>query len=98
MEVSINKQGENLTIGVIGRMDTVAAPKLEEAIRENIEGVTLLTLDLSEMTYTSSAGLRVLLVAHKLMSSQGSMTVTGVNESVMEVLEITGFSDILNIE
>ena len=98
MEVTVNKQGDVLTVGVSGRMDTVSAPKLDEAIKENIGDANQLVLDLSDMTYTSSAGLRVLLVAHKLMSPKGGMTVKGVNESVMEVLEITGFADILNIE
>lgn len=98
MQVSVNKENGILTISVSGRMDTVSAPQLDEAIKTNIEGADQLVLDLSEMSYTSSAGLRVLLVAHKLMSAKGGMKVTGVTESVMEVLEITGFSDILDIE
>ena len=98
MQVKVNRENDKVTIFVSGRMDTVSAPELEQAVRENIEGVTDLTLDLSDMTYTSSAGLRVLLVSHKLMSPKGSMKITGVNDDVMEVLEITGFADILKIE
>ncbi len=98
MQISTKNENGKLTIFVSGRMDTVSAPELEQAIKSNIDDAQELVLDLSEMSYTSSAGLRVLLVAHKLMSKKGGMTVTGVNESVMEVLEITGFSDILDIK
>ena len=98
MQISTKKENGKLTIFVSGRLDTVSAPELEQAIKSNIDDAQELVLDLSEMSYTSSAGLRVLLVAHKLMSQKGGMTVTGVNESVMEVLEITGFSDILDIK
>ena len=98
MQVLTKKENDKLIVTVSGRMDTVSAPELEQAIKDNLGDAQELILDLSGMSYTSSAGLRVLLVAHKMMSQKGGMKVTGVNESVMEVLDITGFSDILNIE
>ena len=81
-----------------GRLDTVTAPDLEKALRASLDGVKELTLDFEKLDYISSAGLRVLLSTQKCMSKQGSMTLTGVNEGVMEVFEITGFSGILTIE
>ena len=97
MTIDKVKDGENLVLKVSGRLDTTTAPELEEAIRTSIDGVTNLTFDLSELEYISSAGLRVLLSSHKNMAGQGTMTVTGVNETVMEIFEVTGFSDILDI-
>ena len=79
-------------------MDTTTAPELEKCITENSDGVTELILDLKDMSYTSSAGLRVILKAQKLMNQQGSMKVTGVQNDVLEVFDMTGFSDILTIE
>ena len=85
-------------VAVSGRLDTTTAPELDAALREALPGVKELVLDFSALDYISSAGLRVLLSAQKTMSKQGSMKLTGVNESVMEVFEITGFSGILTIE
>ena len=98
MQISKEKDNNILTVSVSGRVDTTTAPELEKYITENAEGVTELILDLKDMSYTSSAGLRVLLKAQKLMNAQGSMKVINVQSDVMEVFEMTGFSDILTIE
>ena len=81
-----------------GRLDTVTAPELEKALKESLSGVTDLTLDFENLEYISSAGLRVLLSAHKIMSRQGKMRLINVNEVVQEVFDVTGFTDILTIE
>ena len=79
-------------------MDTTTSPKLEEEIRADIGGITELVFDLSELAYISSAGLRVLLAAQKIMNEQGTMTVKNVSDEIMEIFEMTGFSEILTIE
>ncbi|MBQ7064273.1 MAG: STAS domain-containing protein [Firmicutes bacterium] len=98
--LNINKVAENETMvfELEGRLDTVTAPELEEALKESLEGVTQLTLDFEKLEYISSAGLRVLLATQKQMSEQGEMKVVHVNESIMEILEVTGFTEILTIE
>jgi len=98
--MTINKQqnGSVLTIAVQGRLDTTTAPDLEKEIKKGLEGVTELIMDFEKLDYISSAGLRVLLSAQKAMSKQGSMKVIHVNDLVMEVFEVTGFTDILTIE
>ena len=98
--LNINKTVENNTASVSleGRLDTVTAPELEKALMELIPDLTELKLDFTDLDYISSAGLRVLLAAQKAMNKQGSMTLTHVNEAVMEILEVTGFVDILTIE
>lgn len=97
--LNINKTVENNTASVSleGRLDTVTAPELEKALMELIPNLTELKLDFTDLDYISSAGLRVLLAAQKAMNKQGSMTLTHVNEAVMEILEVTGFTDILTI-
>ena len=80
-----------------GRLDTAAARQLEKELSESLTGVKELVMDFQDLEYISSAGLRVLLSAQKIMNRQGSMKVTGVNEIVMEIFEVTGFSDILTI-
>ena len=97
--LNINKTGENgeLTIKLEGQLDTMTAPALEKELKDSLENVTGLTLDLEKLEYISSAGLRVLLGTQKAMSKQGTMTVTHVNETVMEIFDVTGFSDILTI-
>ena len=97
MTINKKQDGSSLTIGIEGRLDTTTAPQLEAEVRSSLDGVTELTMDLGAMEYISSAGLRVLLSAQKVMNKQGEMKVTGVNETVMEVFEVTGFNDILNI-
>ena len=81
-----------------GRLDTVTAPELEAALKDALEGVETLILDFEKLDYISSAGLRVLLVAQKTMSQQGSMKIRNVNEIIREVFDVTGFSDFLTIE
>ena len=98
MKITKNQNGTQLNIAVEGRMDTTTAPELEKELRESLDGVTELTLDFSKLDYISSAGLRVLLSAHKTMRDKGSMKVTNANEIVQEVFDVTGFSDILTIE
>ena len=98
MTINQAKDGSNLKIGIVGRLDTTTAPQLEAELKEALGGVTALTMDLSQLEYISSAGLRVLLSAQKVMNKQGEMIVTGANETVMEVFEVTGFVDILNIK
>ncbi len=98
MKIEQNKTGSKLCMALEGRLDTTTAPQLEEALKPALEGVDTLTLDLDKLEYISSAGLRVLLSAQKIMSKQGSMTLTHVGESIMEIFEVTGFSDILTIE
>ena len=98
MDIRKELMGDRLDMAVIGRLDTTTAPELDAALKEALPGVKELVLDFSALDYISSAGLRVLLSTQKRMSKQGSMTLTGVNEGVMEVFEITGFSGILTIE
>ncbi|QFJ53684.1 STAS domain-containing protein [Pseudobutyrivibrio xylanivorans] len=87
-----------LTFDLEGRLDTTTSPQLEEAINGSIAGVKELIFDLEKLEYISSAGLRVLLAAQKTMNKQGNMTVLHVSEEVMEIFEVTGFSDILTIQ
>lgn len=89
---------EELTMLLEGRLDTITAPQLEAELKDNIDGVEKLILDFKALEYISSAGLRVLLSAQKIMNKQGEMTIRNVNETVAEVFEITGFADVLTIE
>ena len=98
MTIEIKKNSNETIIEVAGRLDTITAPVLEKTIGENIGGIRNLILDLKGLEYISSAGLRVLLGAQKKMKGSGSMKLTNVCEDVMEVLEMTGFADILTIE
>lgn len=90
--------GEKLSIALSGRLDTTTAPKLEAELKQSVDGIKELVFDFSGVEYISSAGLRVLLTAQKVMNRQGRMKLVGVNADVMEIFEITGFSDILTIE
>ncbi len=92
-----NEYGK-LTLALSGRLDTVTAPDLEAALDASLSGATELCFDFTDLEYISSAGLRVLLKAQKIMNTKGKMTITGVNETIMEVFDITGFADILTIE
>lgn len=98
MTISIEKKDASAVLHISGRLDTITAPELESEVKALPEDVKELTLDMAEVSYISSAGLRVLLGAQKKMSKLGSMKLTGVCETVMDVLEITGFADILTIE
>ena len=97
--MTINKisNGTELTLALEGRLDTTTAPELEAEIKSSLSGVNNLTFDFSNLDYISSAGLRVLLSAQKVMNKQGKMIVTNVNETIMEVFDVTGFADILTI-
>ena len=90
--------GTATTLKIIGRLDTTTAPELEATIDGCVAGIKELVLDCSALEYVSSAGLRVILKAQKLMNVQGNMKLTHVNETIMEVFDITGFADILTIE
>lgn len=98
--MTIEKQlnGVAATIVVTGRLDTATAPELEKVVDEIVVGLKELIFDMTNLEYVSSAGLRVILKAQKIMNAQGSMKLTGVNDNIMEVFDITGFLDILTIE
>ena len=98
MTIKQTKENEKVTLALSGRLDTVTAPELEAALDTALSGVTELCFDFTDLEYISSAGLRVLLKAQKIMNAKGKMTITGVNETIMEVFDITGFVDILTIE
>lgn len=98
MTIEKNLNGTELNVKVIGRLDTTTAPQLEAEFKANISGVETLILDFAELEYLSSAGLRVLLQAQKVMNKQGEMVIRNVNETISEIFEVTGFADILTIE
>lgn len=98
MTINKNANGTLTTFEIIGRLDTTTAPELEAAIDSCLADTQSLVLDFHGLEYISSAGLRVLLKAQKSMAQKGSMKVLNVNETIMEVFEITGFTDILTIE
>ena len=98
MTITSEKNNSTLTLSLDGRLDTNTAPQLEAAITAMDAEITSLVLDLSALVYISSAGLRVLLSTHKIMSARGGMRIRNACDSVRDVFEITGFSDILTIE
>ncbi len=98
MTIDKKLDGTKLTLAVGGRLDTTTAPMLSEELEASLDGVEELALDFNDLDYISSAGLRVLLSAQKRMNKQGKMYLTGVNEAIMEVFEVTGFADILTIQ
>ena len=98
MRINKTRAGEELTVALEGRLDTITAPELDEVIKTELSGIKRLLFDFSKLEYISSAGLRVLLTAQKTMSKQGSMVVKNVSEEVFEILEVTGFSNILTVE
>ncbi|MBR4539395.1 MAG: STAS domain-containing protein [Clostridia bacterium] len=98
MTITKKQNGSALEIALAGRLDTMTAPDLEAELKSCLDGVDSLTLDCEKLDYISSAGLRVLLTAHKTMSGKGGMRLIHINEVVQEVFEVTGFSDILTIE
>lgn len=97
MDIQKTKQNHILKLTLSGRLDTTTSPALEAAIQEEIKDVTELELDFSDLQYISSAGLRVLLGAQKIMKMQGKMTISHANADIREVFDITGFSDILTL-
>ena len=98
MEIIKNKNGNELSLALVGRLDTTTAPALEAVVKEDLGGIETFSLDFSRLDYISSAGLRVLLSAQKIMNKQGSMVIRNANQDIQEVFEITGFSDILTVE
>ncbi len=98
MTINQNREGNQLTLSLEGRLDTTTAPELEAVVDTALAGVETLVVDLEQLEYVSSAGLRVFLKMQKLMNAQGAMKLIHVNETIMEVFDITGFVDILTIE
>lgn len=98
MNIIKTTEGSTLNIALEGRLDTVTAPQLEAELKKSIDGVTELNMDFEKLEYLSSAGLRVLLAAQKIMNRQGKMVIRNINETIREVFEVTGFIDILTIE
>lgn len=98
MTIETTAKDKQLEVKVSGRLDTTTAPQLEQALKEAIGDNEFLALNFEELEYLSSAGLRVILAAQKTMAKQGKMVVQHVNETIMEIFEVTGFIDILTIE
>ena len=98
MEIKTTRNDSELTVALSGRLDTLTSPDLEEMLDEELEGMERLIFDLGELEYISSAGLRVLLGAYKMMEEYNGMLIRNVTEPVMDVFEVTGFSDVLDIE
>ena len=98
MTIQKTRNNDTLILALEGRLETTTAPALEAVVKTELEGVKTLVFDFTKLEYISSAGLRVLLAAQKTMKNQGTMKVTGVNEIVAEIFEITGFSEILIVE
>ena len=98
MKIEKSMNGADLQIALEGRLDTTTAPELEQALKASLDDANTLTMDFEKLDYISSAGLRVLLSAHKIMSKKGGMKIVKVKEIVDEVFEVTGFKDILDIE
>ena len=98
MEIKKEQDGSSLTLHLSGRLDTLTSPELEKEIDADLAGITDMTLDLEKLDYISSAGLRVILKTQKEMNKQGTMKVCNVNETIMEIFDVTGFKDILTIE
>ena len=98
MMIYKEKNENALTVALEGRLDTTTAPALEKTLKESLPGVSGLTLDFAGLEYISSAGLRVLLAAQKIMNQQGGMKLINVNETILEIFEVTGFSEILTSE
>lgn len=98
MTIEKTLNAADLTITLTGRLDTTTAPQLEAELKVSLDGVAHLVLDFAGLEYLSSAGLRVLLAAQKTMNKQGDMVVRHVNETIAEIFDVTGFSDILTIE
>ena len=98
MEIKTEANGDALTMSLSGRLDTITAADFEKALNSSLDGVKDLTIDCDKLTYVASSGLRMFLLAQKRMSRQGKMKMINVGEAVMEVLEMTGFADFLDIK
>jgi len=98
MDIKKTQEDRKLTIALAGRLDSNSAPQLEAELKESLVDINDLVLDFAELVYLSSAGLRVILAAQKQMNKQGRMVIVKVNETIMEIFEITGFAEIITIE
>ncbi|NLF95043.1 MAG: STAS domain-containing protein [Oligosphaeraceae bacterium] len=98
MKIHQERKDQELTVTLNGRLDTTTAPLLEQELQQSWNGISTLILDLKELDYISSAGLRVILAAQKQMLKQGSMILRNLSDNVREVFEMTGFADIMTIE
>ena len=98
MEYNVITTGSKMVVELEGRLDTTTAPKLDAFVRESLGGISELCIAMEKLEYISSAGLRVLLAAQTIMDKQGRMVITGCREEIMEIFDITGFTDILTIE
>jgi anti-sigma B factor antagonist len=98
MKLTKTQEGSKLTVAVSGNLDTQTAPELQGELKTALTGITSLILDFTDLDYISSAGLRVVRGASKVMNRQGDMLVRGCNPEVKEVFEITGFADVINVE
>ena len=98
LQIGKISNNSELTVVLTGRLDTTSSPLLEKELRTSIDGVDMLIFDMGGLEYISSAGLRVLLSAQKVMNRQGEMVIRAANETIKDVFEVTGFVDILNIE
>ena len=98
MNIRKQQEGNTLSLALEGRLDTNTAPSLEAELKQSVDGVEELCLDFADLAYISSAGLRVLLSAQKIMNKQGKMVIRNANPEIMEVFEVTGFVDILTLE
>jgi anti-sigma B factor antagonist len=98
MNITNQREGNQLTVALEGKLDTASAPQLEAFIKEELSGVDLLVLDLAKLKYTSSAGLRTIVLAQKTMNKQGKMILKNVGEDIMDVFDMTGLLDLLTIE
>ena len=98
MKINRTLEGSALTLALEGRLDTTTAPDLEQVIKADLDNADALVIDFAKLDYISTAGLRVLLSAHKAMEKKGGMKFVHVNDMVMEIFEVTGFSDILTVE
>lgn len=98
MTIEKIQNGAELEIKLCGRLDTTTAPSLEAELKKGVSGITKLIFDMQTLEYLSSAGLRVLLAAQKVMNKQGEMIIRNVNDTISDIFEVTGFSDILTIE
>ncbi len=98
MKINISTENDTTTVALDGRLDTMTAPELEAELRQRIDGVDHLVFDFAKLEYLSSAGLRVLLASQKTMNKQGTMQILNANDTIREIFDVTGFSDILTID
>ena len=98
MTITMNRNGKELTVALEGRLDTRTSPELEAKLEPEFEGTDKLIFDLADLRYISSAGLRVLLSSMQIMEEQGELIVRNVRPEIMDIFEVTGFSEDLNIE